>query len=460
MSLAWRPLLRDLVSYLLVAGFVAALGTFVWWTRHPDAPSLTAARSLPVVGHLAARLQDRYLAAATRERTGAASTESTYVPPPGSTGAERAPAEAPADGARESGLFEIEYVYEPRPPRPYVWVGENTTLRTEPSFEAASVAVLDAMTNLFVEERRGDWVRVRYQGADAWLVSPRSGSDEFQGFRPGPVLPLPGSPPDAAVERRARDAMSGTVRTLRLGAYEVRSDADVADVVSYCSPYLARLEGAYPELLDVSPLGESAEVLYLFAADSDYASFSRPEVGHGIGHAGSGYAALSVERRSARGACETVVHEVVHLLNRRAVGPALPLWLDEGLAEYFEASVFGGRPSVGGPGPLLDPAAVASLETLTALERAGDAGGAAARGSREISALWIEHFLSDPDLSTGFRAFLGYLAEGGPWALAHAASPAEAVRETPSLGDDLAHFLGRDFARLDAGFRAWLWSRS
>ncbi len=34
----------------------------------------------------------------------------------------------------------------------------------------------------------------------------------------------------------------------------------------------------------------------------------------------------------------TLVHELVHLLNRRAIGPALPSWLDEGLADDLGAS--------------------------------------------------------------------------------------------------------------------------
>jgi len=33
-----------------------------------------------------------------------------------------------------------------------------------------------------------------------------------------------------------------------------------------------------------------------------------------------------------------VVHELVHLLNRRAIGPSLPGWLDEGLAEDIALS--------------------------------------------------------------------------------------------------------------------------
>ncbi len=59
--MAWRPLLRELVTYVLVGAVVAASLLVVWWTRHPESDSLTAARGWPLVGPLASRLQDRYL---------------------------------------------------------------------------------------------------------------------------------------------------------------------------------------------------------------------------------------------------------------------------------------------------------------------------------------------------------------------------------------------------------------
>ena len=435
MTIAWRPLLRELVSYLLVAGLVLGLATVVWWTRHPESPSLSRLRSWPLVGAAAGRLQDYYLAV---DRATAAA----------SSGAE----------PLEAGSREIEIVYEPREPRPYIWVSEGTVLRREPRIESESVGVMEAMTNLFVEERRGDWVRVRRAGADAWILRPRPGSSESHGGRPSPVLPLPARPPDPAVLERAAAAMSGESHEFRLAAYAGRSDFDVSAIVTACEPLLAVLEDDYHEELGVEPVGEAAEVFLLFASRSDYETFSGLR-SSAVGHSAPGYAATHAENRRTESVCGTLVHETVHLLNRRAIGPALPPWLGEGLAEYVQWLSADGLPSAIGAWRRTG-AEMTELETLVELDEEGFHGGGSVATVYVASGLWIAYLMADPELRPAFRQFLRYLVSGGPWAENAAAGPARAVRRSPDLGDDLLHFLGRDYERLDSGIRAWLWSRS
>ena len=83
-------------------------------------------------------------------------------------------------------------------------------------------------------------------------------------------------------------------------------------------------------------------------------------------------------------------------------------------------------------------------------------------GARRYAAsgYWIAYLLEDAALAAGFREFLRYLATGGPWGESGELLLPESTRLSPDLGDDLVHFLGRDVGRLDAGIRAWLWSRS
>lgn len=441
MSFAWRPLLRELLSYLLVALFVAVLGGVVWSSRHPESAILSELRRWPVVGPVAGNLQDRYLQPRAADTAVQGSGRPASVSTVGS----------------ESQRLVFDVVYEPREARPYLWVGEGTVLRREPSFEAEPVLVMDAMTNLFVEERRGDWVRLRHRRIEGWVVEPRAGSSEHHGRRPAPVLPLPPRPPDRALVERALASMSGEPRAFRLGDYLGRSDFEVEEIVAACQEPMASLRDFYREELGVEPVGEAAEMFLLFASESDYRAFSGgPMIG--LGRAGPGFAATHGENRSAESVCSTLIHETAHLLNRCAIGPALPPWLGEGIAEYVQWRVSSE------PSPTADHwehagGELPGLSTLIELDESAFQAQSGAALSYAASGLWIEYLLSQQELRSGFREFLSYLSTGGPWSEAPEAEMPDTERLSPSLGDDLLFFLGRDHERLDAGLRVWLWSR-
>jgi hypothetical protein len=475
--LAWRPLLREAGAYLLAGLTVCLLVLLAWWTRHPDSSSLSAVRQWPLIGVAAGRLQDRYLQA-SRVEAAFAPHDGASSAPVGLTrvGRDRAaspPAESESEllsrGSAEP-LVEYELVYALRAPRAYIWVAEGATLRSEPSLDAQPVHRMEALTNLFVEERRGDWVRVRHLGRDAWLLEVRGGSSERHGNRPAPVLPIPGHGPEPAVIDRAVGAMAGGGRAFELGPYQGLTDADIDPLVAGCRLQVGRLEATYVDETGLRPMGRTEERLFLFAEQQGYESFHTGELRSRTGHAGSGYAALLVGRRGALEVCGSLLHEAVHLLNRRAIGPALPPWLDEGLASHVRSRVSGESVPVVEARSARVSGTLPALRALVELDQQGYHGPDESL-HYELSALWIGYLLSDGERKPRFRSFLAYLARGGPWS--HDPTPAtfESARTTPGLGDDLVYFLEgegrpdrepepeRAYRALDAAFRVWLWSR-
>jgi hypothetical protein len=458
-KLAWRPLLREASSYLVVGLTVGTLVLGVWWTRHPDSTSLSAVRGWPLVGPLAGRLQDRYLPAPA-SAVEAGVPLGSGSPAVTSAASQGTPPGAPRGESSGAGpLVDFELAYELREPRPYVWVDEGVALYRGPSFDSPPLYRMEATTNLFVEERRGDWARVRHRGTEAWVIKPRAGTAERHGNRPAPVLPIRGRGPEPAVVGRALAAMSAEAQEFTLGPYSGHTDAAVDPLVARCLPVVADLEARYVEAIGLRPQGLTEERLFVFADQAGYDAFHSGEVRSRTGHAGSGYAAVLLGGRGVDGVCTTLVHEAVHLLNRRAIGPALPSWLDEGIAGYQRWASFGARPPKGVSEQARGAGALPSLAALVGLGAEDFHSESGQTLHYEVSALWIEYLLGDPGLADGFRSFLAYLAAGGPWGLDPSLESRGPARESAPLGDDLLHFLGRSYGELDAAFRAWLWSR-
>jgi hypothetical protein len=234
------------------------------------------------------------------------------------------------------------------------------------------------------------------------------------------------------------------------------------------------VDAAYRERFGVVPVGEAAEAVVLFADAADYERFKRSEqeISHlpAAGHTSLGLVAIGVGERHSESAGAVLVHEIVHLLNRRALGPALPPWLDEGIADALAISRLG-------PDGALDPrrvggtarstrgeggrtlhveggwASVAQLRRSLAgapLDRlprllAADWRAFVAVPERETryaeSALFVRFLLDagDPRLEEGFRAYLQGVAAGGD-------AGAEALRSA----------LGIEWPELAVRFRVWL----
>lgn len=218
----------------------------------------------------------------------------------------------------------------------------------------------------------------------------------------------------------------------------------------------------------------SLGTVVLFARDADYRAFLAATAGDGAardlaGHAGGGVAALPLGDRTARQAGATLLHELAHLLNQRALGPGLPPWLDEGLAgdlelveigaagellaERWAEGATGYRGERGRSGPLvaldrlLADAARGRLETLpqlAALDRATLAASPRRAELYALAALWVRFLLDDPGRAAALRTVLATLAAGP------GAPPADGG---PAL---LAAALAGDLAAFERPFRLWL----
>ncbi len=454
MPFHWRPVWRAFTSALWIAFWIGIVALAMWlrWGPEDLVDHEGVVEHVPIVGPVIGRLQEAFAEAVAPE-TPEASVPAVDDPEP-------IVIYRTADG--ETMRVPFDFLYEPREPRPYFWVSAGTALRREPELDAELVVEFEAMTNLFVDERRGDWVRVRHRGVEGWVLEPTRGSTGFLGTRPEPVLPLPAARPAAADIDRAVAVMSAPPERVDLAGYSLLSDADTSALVDRCAVPLENLDDLFRDRMGLEPVGEAAEALLIFDWKASYEAFAHPTFPAQGGHAGRGYAATWVQGRSVGEVCGTLIHEAAHLTSRRTIGPALPPWLGEGIAEYAEWTLVAepsSRPRSGNSPVGRFP----GLESLVSLDvEAFRADSGAERYA--AAGYWVTYLLDGSELADGFRSFLSYLALGGPWAEGASGTGdldavPEAVRETPDLGDDLVHHLGQDVRLIDAGFRAWLWSR-
>lgn len=396
---------RVVTSAALVAALGLAAG-LAWLTGHPESPWVDRATGWPGIGPLATRFRD------------------TFRPPP-------APAPTPAP---EGPQIEVVTIWLPErtPPRPVPAAGRATP-PPPPTTESA----------------RGE---------------PPLGREAE------PPRPLPARPADPERLRVAETLVGAAATRTAIGPYALLADARAAPPLERWSALAAALDAAYSERTGRVPLGEPAETVILFAAEPDYRSFqgieSRLAGVPASGHAGSGLAAFWSAGRTADEIESTLVHELVHFVSRRALGPALPPWLDEGLAEDlaqtpfdaarggfelggFRADVTRGeiRFEVHGALAALDLATRAldgpgriSVADLMRLEWEGFVGpDAPVRYAQAF--VWIRFLFDGGDAvrAAAFRDFLGGVAEG-----------------ESAGGERLLARLGETPEGLDAELAAWL----
>lgn len=459
--IAWIREARAIWPLVVLLG---SLGGLTWLARHPEAAIVDWALERPVLEPAARALRARW---GSRVE---------------STAAERQPQEASASEAAD--LPRVVLVLPET--RPRVWAESGTPVYTRPQAGAEVTRRLAATRPLPYSTRRGDWFQVRLTGFEGWIELP--GYDELANpplgsGRRAPVAG-PGRAADPELLAAAEELLGPSARRGELGPYLLLTDIDDAALLARLARLAGCVEDAFEARFGLAPRAATVATIVLFRRESDYRRFQAltPQVA-GIaasGHAGGGLVALFAERDASHEVEDAFIHELTHDVSRRALGPALPAWLAEGLADELALSrwdddgtwlpdtwsgeerlverrrerietkegrgfrieeryaVTGGRAALLSAQEAVMEGRIPSLEELTRLPWRRFVGDAMDLHYAQ-SFLFIRLLLTDPRRAPQFRAFLAAVATGG--------SPA---------GETLRQRLGVSWDRLDADFRSWL----
>ncbi|MEM9294053.1 MAG: hypothetical protein AAGD01_20415 [Acidobacteriota bacterium] len=371
-----------LLQITLVA-LVTLFAGMVWLSYHPQHELLTEARQWPVIGPAAAALQDAYTPQQTTQQTeqqnGPPSAPGS--PPPAADNSRRQPTStgpAPtgediADAGESSGfqgpqrmLVDGEEVQYDVPE--LHWLQRGVQLRREPSAQAEVILELDNPAPLALLERRGEWALMRAGPHRGWTPLNESTlhTEPPLGSAAQPVTALPGRSADPERLDRAVELLLAVRPGQTLGPYALYTDVQDRALLEDLESLVISLESTYARRFGLSPRDQARESVVLYRNAEAYQRYRQQEASlaglESVGHAGHGMAVLFVGERHRDEIAATLSHELTHLLNRRAVGPALPPWLDEGLAEALSQS----RRRADGS---LDPAELGGLVTTIGITR-------------------------------------------------------------------------------------------
>lgn len=444
--------MRNAVPWLLILLVLGSLGLFAWMTAYPEAAWIERAEEWPVVGPWAQSFRRAYVPAETPEP------------------------ESPDEEAEAEGGFEIVEILPPPPGPPPdhvevlspVWLEPGLQLHAEPDEDSPELGVVESYRRVVPRGVRGPWHRVEVAGRLGWVRidrEPTEPGEPLLGRDPAPVLPLPARPPDEEKLARARILLD--VESPRpLGPYDLYTDVTNATLLHRLGQVARTLEDVYRERFGVEPVGEPAEAVALFAEEADYRTYqsgeARLEGLPAAGHAGHGLVALYVGLQEPDQVAAILIHELGHLLNRRALGPALPPWLDEGLAEDLTWS-------------RLDPFGRPVPGTWGGLERQKESvivrfGGAAVRG-RYRRAAELGHLIPLAELfRMEWRPFVHYrdglaYAQAGLWVrwLLDAAPPGrfrrfleDTARGEPITEERLLETMEMSWEEMEARVGEWV----
>ncbi len=444
---------RPYVVYLVVLSMLALLAGTAWLTRNPDAEILRRAEDWPCLGPLASRFRQAYRQPESR---------------PGLV--DRETVEARIRERDAPGSMPHPRVYQQR-----VWALSGMELKAAPSVDAATVYKFEQLARAGKIERRGDWYHVDYHGRVGWVLL--EGYDEDAeipyGEVPDPPRPVPARVPDQERLANARKYLGDKERIAKLGPYDLYTDSP-DELISHLGAVVEGLEAIYAERYGRQPIGSAAEAVVLLHSDIAYRLVRRHTERiaglNSAGHNSEGVAVLYFGGRSRSDVAATVIHELAHFLNRRAIGPQLPPWLDEGIADDLALSRIDqdGRihpRELGGDrhqrdGKIRVEGGLASLWRLR--DRARE--GALPAVPDLMSSDW-DRFVNTPKIQLHYAAaafWIRYLIEGEDGR--HAAGfrvflSAVAAGEPPTV-DTLQAELGEPWSVLNAGFRAWIEERA
>lgn len=443
--MAWslHRLLKEVLPYVLLCLLLAALAGFTWLTRHPDAELLQRAETWPWVGPLASQFRQTY-----RPPT----------PPPVSD-------DDPADPVGPPIMLPATPVGET------MWLLAGSVLRRSPDPQAEVIENITSVSRVIRLEQRDRWYRVFLRGREGWVyLENYATAGPPYGNAPEAPGPLPGRAPDPRELAAARGNLGAPERLTTFGPYTVYTDSRDDRLLAHLDNLARQLESVYVERYDRQPTGTAKTVVVLFERHEDYRNLrDQLEQLAGLpasGHHSRGLIALYVGDRTALGIGSTLIHELVHALNRRSLGPALPPWLDEGLADDLAAA------KVDGEGRLVANALNGRVQPIDGQVTISGALGSLVnlrRAQRQrrmpplrrLMTLDWEGFVRSDDISLHYdmSAFwIRFLMQGqnGRHHLAFRAFLDAVAAGEPISEETLLQHLGSDLSLLEAGFRTWL----
>lgn len=364
-----------------------------------------------------------------------------------------------------------------RADEPLLRARAGTVIRKAPNGKAPRVAVLAEPADLPRIGQQGAWVQVRWGKTTGWVsLAGQAGAGDDQpllGSAAEPTHPVPARTAEPGRLARARGllgvANEKSAKSVRLGPYVLLTDLAASERIAFLDRVAAQVEAVYRERYGRTPIGAPAETILLFEREGAYRAYQDAEGAlagaEASGHSGYGLVAIWDGGRPTREIAETLVHEIVHLLNRRAIGPQLPPWLDEGMADDLAHSRVGDEgsldPSILGGTAFKAGARIQYFGAKAALRQLVEAQGeGTAPTLPDLLAMPWETFVAtgadlhyaqtsffvryllmgeNGALASGFRTFLNNVAAGGE----------------PSA-DALVASLDRGWPELELGFRVWV----
>lgn len=473
--MTWRRWWKEASLWGSLLLLLAAFGGVVWATHHPAHPALARAAGWPLVGPVVERFRASYgvgvdpAPQAPETARGAeegGGVEWSYVPEEGVNDSRIVPPRRAAAGEAVPGAA--------RSGPGHVWVAPGEEVRESPAPSARLLGHQAVFERLEVLERSEDWVKVASGAGEGWVRAPSLEEADYPlGAGLVPTKPLPGARPDSSELRAALDLLGVAEPSGRLGPYPLYTDVRPVSTLFRLDRAASQAEAVYRQRYGRPLEGDPAEAVLVFAEEGTYRLYQTREARlQGLpagGHSGRGLVALWVGDRTPHEIAATLLHELAHVLNRRAVGPALPPWLDEGMAEDLSLSQvtesgdlrperLGGatvrRAATVGPGRIEYQGAIASLRSLNAaFARSGpprleellslDWDRFVRSDDRTLhyahAGYFIRYLVETPELAEGFRRFLDRVAAGGP-------------ATGPALREDL----DRTWQQLDDGLAQWV----
>lgn len=231
-------------------------------------------------------------------------------------------------------------------------VRAGSRIHDEAADDAPVLATVAADAELQVVRREGDWAEVRYRSWQGWVFTGVTGKRKSLLDRPGwrvettedgsrrfVVAPEPTPEFTEARLLRLREVLGDGERELQFGAFRVLTDVRDDALFEQLRATIGTLEATYRSRfgLEIAPAEGEPQAIVLFAREETYRSYEDELPGISelatLGHQSHGVAVTFVGERSLDRIRRTLLHEVTHLLNRRALPLLLPSWLEEGLAE-------------------------------------------------------------------------------------------------------------------------------